>query len=206
MLVAHTSQTKPMPGLALVLNFFLIPGDRSKRGLLPSPHSLTTNQPHLSARHNTPSTDLVVGVTGEQGLAIGGPGEGDTLGVTALLALLNVLGLELVNLALLLEVEDGDGAAGGSAQPVAVGGEDESVDLIAGVEGVEVLGLVQVPEHGGTVLATGGAEGAIGRDGDGIDVAGVTDVVGLQAAGSELPDLDRGEIVSITETLPKRFV
>jgi hypothetical protein len=66
------------------------------------------------------------------------------------------------------------------------------VDLIAGVEGVEVLGLVQVPEHGGTVLATGGAERAIGGDGDGVDVAGVTDVVGLQAAGSELPNLDRG--------------
>lgn len=145
---------------------------------------------HLRPRHNTPGTDLVVGVTGEQGLAIGGPGQGDTLGVTALLALLNVLGLELINLALLLEVEDGDGAAGGSAQPVAVGGEDESVDLIAGVEGVEVLGLVQVPEHGGTVLATGGAEGSIGGDGDGVDVAGVTDVVGLQAAGGELPNLD----------------
>lgn len=71
------------------------------------------------------------------------------------------------------------------------------MDLIAGVEGVEVLGLVQVPEHGGTVLATGGAEGAIGRDGDGVDVAGVTDVVGLQAAGSELPDLDRGEKLSV---------
>ncbi|KAJ5217120.1 hypothetical protein N7468_010128 [Penicillium chermesinum] len=109
------------------------------------------------------STDLVVGVTSEQGLAVGGPGERDTLGVTALLALLDVLGLELINLALLLEVEDGDGAAGGSAQPVAVGGEDESVDLIAGVEGVEVLGLVQIPEHGGAVLATGGAEGSIGE-------------------------------------------
>ena len=49
------------------------------------------------------------------------------------LPLLNELGLELVHLALLLEVEDGDAAGGGSAQPVAVGGEDESVDLIAGV-------------------------------------------------------------------------
>ena len=100
-----------------------------------------------------------------------------------------ILGLELINLALLLEIEDGDGGGGGSAEPVAVGGEDESVDLVAGVERVEVLGLVQVPEHGGTVLATGGAEGAIGRDGDGVDVAGVADVVGLDAAGSEFPDL-----------------
>jgi hypothetical protein len=36
------------------------------------------------------------------------------------------------------------------------------VDLVVGVQGVEVLGLVEVPEHGGTVLATGGAERAVG--------------------------------------------
>jgi hypothetical protein len=70
------------------------------------------------------------------------------------------------------------------------------VDLITSVERVEVLGLVQVPQHGGTVLATGSAEGSVGGDGDSVDVAGVTDVVGLQAAGSELPDLDRGSSVS----------
>jgi len=64
------------------------------------------------------------------------------------------------------------------------------VDLIASGEGVEVLGLVKVPEHGGTVLATGGAEGSVGGDGDGVDVSGVTDVVGLETAGSELPNLD----------------
>ena len=63
------------------------------------------------------------------------------------------------------------------------------MDLIAGVERVEVLGLVEVPEHGGTVLAAGGAERAVGGDGDGVDVAGVTDVVGLETAGSELPNL-----------------
>lgn len=143
----------------------------------------------LSAAHDTPGTDLVVGVTGEQGLAVGGPGEGDALGLAGLLADLDVLGLELVNLALLLKVEDDDGAGGGGAEPVAVGGEDEGVDLVTGGERVQVLGLVQVPEHGGTVLATGGAERAIGGDGDGVDVAGVTDVVSLNTAGGELPDL-----------------
>jgi hypothetical protein len=63
------------------------------------------------------------------------------------------------------------------------------MDLVVGVEGVEVLALVKIPEHGGTVLATGSAEGAIGGDGDGVDVTGVTDVVSLQLAGVELPDL-----------------
>ena len=52
-----------------------------------------------------------------------------------------------------------------------------------------MLRLVKVPEHGRPILATGGAEGAVGRDGDGVDIAGVADVVGLDAAGCEFPDL-----------------
>lgn len=63
------------------------------------------------------------------------------------------------------------------------------MDLVVGVKAVEVLGLVKVPKHGGAILATGGAERAIGRDGDGVDVTGVTDVVGLELAGGELPNL-----------------
>jgi hypothetical protein len=49
-----------------------------------------------------------------------------------------------------------------------------------------VLALVKVPEHGDAVLATGSSEGAIGRDGDGVDGTSVAVVVGLL----ELPDLD----------------
>jgi len=143
----------------------------------------------LRAGHDTPGADEVVGVAGEQGLAVSGPGEGDTLGLAGLLADSGGLGLELVDLALLLEVEDDDARGGGSAEPVAVGGEDQGVNLVTGVQGVQVLGLVQVPEHGGSVLATGGAERAIGGDGDGVDVAGVADVVGLELAGGELPNL-----------------
>lgn len=63
------------------------------------------------------------------------------------------------------------------------------MDLIAGVEGVKVLGLVQVPQHGGSVLAARGAQGSVWGDGDGVDVAGVADVVGLETAGRELPNL-----------------
>lgn len=57
-----------------------------------------------------------------------------------------------------------------------------------------MFGFVEVPEHGGAVLAAGGAEGAVGGDGDGVDVAGVADVVGLDPAGGEFPDLVGGEI------------
>ncbi|QBZ63672.1 hypothetical protein PoMZ_05358 [Pyricularia oryzae] len=139
--------------------------------------------------HDAPGADDVVGVTGEQGLTVGAPGERDTLGLPALLANGGELGLELVDLALLLQVEDDDAGGSGSAQPVPVGGEDEGVDLVVGVKRVQVLGLVQVPKHGGAVLATRGAEGSVRGDGDGVDVAGVADVVSLELAARELPDL-----------------
>ena len=155
----------------------------------PSPFLTFPAQKRLRAGHDTPGADEVVGVTGEEGLAVGRPGEGDALGLAGLLADGGILGLELVDLALLLEIEDDDGAGGGGAEPVAVGGEDKSVDLVVGVEGVQVLGLVQVPQHGGSVLATRGAERAVGGDGDGVDVASVADVVGLELAAGEFPNL-----------------
>jgi hypothetical protein len=63
------------------------------------------------------------------------------------------------------------------------------VDLVVGVQGVEVLRLIQVPKHGGAILAARGAQRAIRGDGDGVDVASVTNVVGLELAGGELPNL-----------------
>ena len=65
------------------------------------------------------------------------------------------------------------------------------MDLVAGLERVKVLGFVQVPQHGGAVFAARCAEGTVGGDGDGVDVAGVADVIGLDAAGGEFPDLER---------------
>ena len=52
--------------------------------------------------------------------------------------------------------------------------------------------FVEVPEHGRAVFASGCAEGAVGGDGDGVDVAGVADVISLDAAGGEFPDLWNG--------------
>jgi hypothetical protein len=152
---------------------------------------------HLCSGHDTPSTDDVVGVTSKQGLAVGGPGEGDTLGVARLLggAGGGEVGLQLVDLGLLLQVEDDDGGRSGGAEPVSVGGEDKGVDLVVGVQRVEVLGLIKIPEHGGTVLTARGTQRSIGGNGDGVDVAGVADVVGLQLTGGELPDL----VASVSE-------
>ena len=46
-----------------------------------------------------------------------------------------------------------------------------------------MLGLVKIPKHSGTILATGSAEGSVGGDGDGVDVASVANVVSLELAG-----------------------
>lgn len=148
---------------------------------------------------NGEDTDDVVRVTGEEGLAISRPSERETLGVGGVLANTGELGLELVDDALGLEVEDLDARGGGSAEPVTVGGEDKGVDSVTSLKGVEVLAVRELPEHGDAVLAAGGAERTIGRDGNGVDVTGVAVVVGLQLALAELPDLlryvtkDRGE-------------
>lgn len=90
---------------------------------------------------NGEDTDDVVGVTGEEGLTVGGPGEREALGVGRVLANSGELGLELVNDALGLEVEDLDARGSGSAEPVSVGGEDESVDSVTSLERVEVLAV-----------------------------------------------------------------
>ena len=140
-------------------------------------------QRHLLPRHDAPRPDHVVRVPREQRLPVRAPRQAHALRLPALLAHGRVFRLQLVDLALLLQVEDDDGARRGGAEPVPVGGEDEGVDLVAGGQGVEVLGLVEVPEHGRAVFAARGAEGTVGGDGHRVDVARVPDVVGLDAAG-----------------------
>ena len=54
---------------------------------------------------------------------------------------------------LALQVENFDAFGSGSAQPVSVRAEDKAVDNIAGLEAVEVLALVQIPEHGDAILS-----------------------------------------------------
>ena len=60
--------------------------------------------------------------------------------------------------ALALKVEDLDARCSCRAEPVAVGREDKGIDNVTGLERVQVLALVEVPEHGDTVLAAGGRE------------------------------------------------
>ena len=67
-----------------------------------------------------PDADLVVGVAGEQGLAVGGPGHGQALGLDGGLVAgaAGHLGLKLLHHVLALQVPDLDDGAGGGAEPV----------------------------------------------------------------------------------------
>ena len=155
----------------------------------PSPlrYSLSApRKPRLSRpRHDTPNPDHLIRISSKQRLPIRAPTETDRLRLPRLLAhgpLVHVR-LQLVHLALLLQVEDDDVARGRRAQPVSVRREYERVDLVAGGQRIKVFGFVQVPEHRCAVFAAGGAEGAVRGDGHGVDVACVADVVGLNPAG-----------------------
>ena len=79
------------------------------------------------------------------------------------------------------------------AEPISVGREGEGVDSVASVESVEMFAFVEIPQHGLAVFATGSAEGAVGRNGDGVQITSVTDVIRLQLAVGQVPHLGRWE-------------
>lgn len=121
---------------------------------------------HLESAGDLPDTDKTISVATEKGGTVGRPCEGNALRILGLLARFEEFRADFFDKCLGLKVPDLDATAGGSTQPVAVGGEGESVDKITSFKRVEVLGLVQVPKHDNTVLATGRAERTIRRDGD----------------------------------------
>lgn len=145
---------------------------------------------NLQVGANGPDTDDRVGVAGEKGGAIEGPGEGGAGGSAGLGLELRVVLSEVGNEGLSLEVEDLDASVSTGAKPVVVGGEAEGVDDGASLQAVQFLAFVQVPEDGMTVLATRGTEGTVGGNSDGIDVASVASQSELDGAGSQVPDLD----------------
>lgn len=65
------------------------------------------------------------------------------------------------------------------------------MDFVSGVKGIEVLGLVKIPQHGSSVFSARSAKGSIRGDSDSVNVAGVTAVIGLDTTGRELPNLRR---------------
>jgi len=53
-----------------------------------------------------------------------------------------------------------------------------------------VLAIIKIPEHGLGVLAAGGTQGTVRRHSDGVQVTTVSNVVGLELAVGQVPDLD----------------
>jgi hypothetical protein len=79
---------------------------------------------------------------------------------------------------------------GGSTQPISGWAEDQRVDDISGFEGIQVLSFVEIPQHGGSVSSSRSAQRTIRRDGNSVDVTRVTNEVGSQLAGGQVPYLD----------------
>jgi hypothetical protein len=138
---------------------------------------------------NLPNANDIISVSGIEELTISRPGEGNASGGLRVLGN-GEFGLKLINDALALQIPDLDGRFGSSAEPVPVGAEDQRVDDVTSIKRVKVLALVEIPEHGNTVLSSGGTEGTVGGDSDGVDVSGVTNVVGPQLAVGQVPDLN----------------
>ena len=68
--------------------------------------------------------------------------------------------------------------------------ECQGVDGVGVVQSVQMLAVIEIPEHGLGVLAARGTEGAVRGHSDGVQVACVADVVGLQLAVGQVPHLD----------------
>jgi len=138
-----------------------------------------------------PNTDHVVGVTGEDGVGISTPCDRDAARSLGLGLEVGVGAGEFSDADLLLKIEDLDAVLGGSAEPVLVGVEDELIHLGSSLEPVGALALLEVPDEDGALLASSSAEGALGGDTDGVEVASGTSKVELQLEVlTDAPDLD----------------
>ena len=58
------------------------------------------------------------------------------------------------------------------------------------LQGVKMLVVGEIPKHSLAVLAAAGAQGAVRAQGDGVKVPGMANVVSLQLAVGQVPDLD----------------
>lgn len=134
------------------------------------------------------NVDVSIGASSEQRVSVRGPLQGHAPWNSALW---HGLGGELVQDVLVFQVPDLDGRISSSAQPVILRGEAHSVDRRVGVQRVQMLTVIYVPEHSSAVLTTGTAQRSIRRDGDGVKHTSVSGEVRLQLAVIQVPDLDQ---------------
>lgn len=102
---------------------------------------------------------------------------------------LRLIGLQLLDDTLTLQIPNHDTTACCGTEPVSGRGETQGVNFVFGFERIEMFRVVEVPEHGCAVFSTGSTERAVGGDGDGVDVASVSIVVGAKFALGQFPDL-----------------
>ena len=62
---------------------------------------------------------------------------------------------------------------------------------ITSIQRVKTLALGEIPKHGNTVLATGGAKRTVRRDGHGVNIALMASKVVAQLAVGQVPHLDK---------------
>ena len=91
---------------------------------------------------------------------------------------------------LAFQIPNLDAFVRGGAEPVPIGRKDEGMDDFTGIQRVQPLALVQIPQHGGAVFAPRGAETAVGRDADGVEIPGVTHQIVAELAVGQGPHLD----------------
>merc|ERR1739848_371669 len=137
-----------------------------------------------------PDANLVIRVTSKQSLAISRPSHRQTLGRSSLGRVSWDFGFELFNHVLAFQIPNLDRWASGSAQPVTVGGEAKGVDGVGVIQSVQMFAIIEIPQHCFGVLAAGGTQRTVGRHGYGVQVSGVSEVVGLEPAVGQVPDLD----------------
>ena len=128
---------------------------------------------------NLPYSDQVIRITSKQCLAISRPGHWQTLWWISSWLRSSDFGSELFYHVLAFQIPDLDTGSSSCAEPVTVRGEDKAVNTIGVVQSVQMFAIIQIPEHGLGVLATWGAQRAIGGHGHGVQVSSVADVVGL---------------------------
>lgn len=139
----------------------------------------------LGNAHDLPHTDDVIGVANIEHLAIRRPEKRDR---SRLLASGDFDTEFLVELSA-LKVVDLDARGGSGSDPETARGEGEAEDLIGASERVRVRRRVDVPDEDLAVLAGGGAKRTIRSKNSGVDVALVTNEVGIKFTGVDTPGL-----------------
>jgi len=140
-----------------------------------------------------PDTNGRISVTSEEGVTISAPCQRDGLGFAAVRGSEEsfIIGVQLGDLFLAFEIPDLNAIRSGSAQPVAIGGVSQSMDDASSIKSVQRLVLDQVPQIGNLVTTTRGTEGAVGRDGDGVQITLMSFQILDQLAVSQAPDLNK---------------